>query len=78
MSRRLQTAAGGAFVARLGGDEFTIIATDGEQPAAAEALAEQILAAIADEFDIDGHQLRTGISIGIAIYPGRRRRTPRR
>ena len=69
ISRRLQAAAGGAFVARLGGDEFTVISTDGEQPAAAEALAEKIRAAIATEFDIDSHQVRTGNSIGISIFP---------
>ncbi len=69
ISRRLQSAAGGAFVARLGGDEFTVISTDGEQPAAAEALAEQILTVMAAEFEIDGHQVRTGCSIGISIFP---------
>jgi diguanylate cyclase (GGDEF)-like protein/PAS domain S-box-containing protein len=69
ISRRLQMTAGGAFVARLGGDEFTIISTEGTQPAAAGALAEQILAAVAEEFNIDGQQLRCNISIGISIYP---------
>jgi diguanylate cyclase (GGDEF)-like protein/PAS domain S-box-containing protein len=69
IARRLQKTIGGAFVARLGGDEFTIISTEGEQPAAAGALAEQILAAVAEEFNIDGQQLRCNISIGISIYP---------
>jgi diguanylate cyclase (GGDEF)-like protein/PAS domain S-box-containing protein len=69
ISRRLQKAIGGAFVARLGGDEFTVISTDGEQPAAAEALAEQILAAVGEEIEIKGRQLRCGMSIGISIFP---------
>lgn len=69
LSRRLQAAVGGAFIARLSGDEFTVIATDGEQPAAAENLADRLLATTADEFVIDGRSLHTGLSIGIAIFP---------
>ncbi len=69
IARRLQKTIGGAFVARLGGDEFTIISTDGEQPAAAEALAQQIIAAVAEDTNIDGHHLRSAISIGISIFP---------
>lgn len=69
ISRRLQKTIGGAFVARLGGDEFTVISIDGEQPAAAEALADQVLTAVAEEFNIDGHQLRLSISIGVSIFP---------
>ena len=46
LSTRLQAAVGGAFLARLGGDEFVVIATDGEQPAAAEAMADRLLAAV--------------------------------
>jgi predicted signal transduction protein with EAL and GGDEF domain len=56
-------------VARLGGDEFTVIATDGEQPAAAEKLADRLLAATSEDFVIDGRSLRAGLSIGIAIFP---------
>ncbi len=69
VSRRLQETAGGAFVARLGGDEFTVVATDGEQPAAAEALASKILSVMAEEFVIGGQRLRTGVSIGIVVFP---------
>jgi diguanylate cyclase (GGDEF)-like protein/PAS domain S-box-containing protein len=69
VSRRLQAAAGGAFVARLSGDEFTVIATDGTQPATAEALADKLIEVCAEEFSIDGQQLRTGLSIGVAVFP---------
>jgi len=69
MAKRLQAAVGGAFVARLGGDEFTVIATDGEQPRAAEELADRMLAAMAEDFQIDGRPLRLGLSVGVAIYP---------
>jgi diguanylate cyclase (GGDEF)-like protein/PAS domain S-box-containing protein len=66
---RLQEAMNGAFLARFGSDEFTVIAVDGRQPAAAEALADRIIRSVGEDFDIDGEQLRAGISIGIAIYP---------
>ena len=38
-----QAAAQGAFIARIGGDEFTLLLATGEQPAAAEALADRLL-----------------------------------
>ncbi len=69
MSRRLQATIGGAFLARLNGDEFTVIATDGEFPGAAEAMAAKILASMSDDYIIDGQHVRGGMSVGIAIYP---------
>ncbi len=69
LGRRLQTSAQGAFIARLGGDEFVVIVTDGAQPAAAAALAAQMLATVADDFEIEGHRLKCGMTIGGAIYP---------
>ncbi len=69
VARRLQAAAGGAFVARLGGDEFAVILAEGEQPVAAAALAERLLAVHADDFEVEGHCLKLGMSIGVAIYP---------
>jgi diguanylate cyclase (GGDEF)-like protein/PAS domain S-box-containing protein len=69
VAERLGTAAGGAFLARQGGDEFALIASGGAQPAGATALAERLMAAVADDFDVDGHHLHIGLSVGIAIYP---------
>jgi diguanylate cyclase (GGDEF)-like protein/PAS domain S-box-containing protein len=67
MSRRLREAAGEAFLARLGGDEFALVANGAA--AAAAALAERLLNGVAEECDIEGHRLRTTLSIGIAIRP---------
>jgi diguanylate cyclase (GGDEF)-like protein/PAS domain S-box-containing protein len=69
LSKRLQAAVGGAFVARVGGDEFVVIATDGEQPAAAEAMADRLLEAIKEPLILNGHPVGIGVSIGIAIFP---------
>jgi diguanylate cyclase (GGDEF)-like protein/PAS domain S-box-containing protein len=69
VSRRLQAVAESAFLARLGGDEFMLISADGPQPSTAEALAERLQGAVVDEIEIEGHQLRIGLSIGVAIFP---------
>ena len=68
-ARRLQTAAGSTFLARVGGDEFTLVMNSGLQPATAEALGERLLSAFQDSFDVDGHRLQLGLSIGGAVYP---------
>jgi predicted signal transduction protein with EAL and GGDEF domain len=65
----MTTAADGAFLARVGGDEFTLIAAEAGTPEAAEDLAERLLAALADEFLVEGHQVRMGLSVGVALYP---------
>jgi len=66
---RLTEACDGAFVARLGGDEFTVVSELGPQPAGAEALADRLYAAFAADMEIQGHPLRTGLTIGVGIYP---------
>jgi len=59
----------GAFLARVGGDEFAVIVTENPVPSVAARLAERLIASVADTFKIEGHHLRVGLSIGIAIYP---------
>src|SRR5450759_3585009 len=69
IARRLQAAAGETFLARLGGDEFAVILAGGAQPAGAAVLAERLLATLLDDFKVEGHCLKLGMSIGVAIYP---------
>jgi diguanylate cyclase (GGDEF)-like protein len=67
---RLQASARPTdLVARLGGDEFAIVQTGTEQPFGATALATRLIAAIAKPFELDGHQVVTGASVGISIAP---------
>jgi diguanylate cyclase (GGDEF)-like protein/PAS domain S-box-containing protein len=69
VTARMKDAAEGAFVARLGGDEFTFICETGPQPTTTEILAERLQASVAGDIEIAGHQLRIGLSVGVAIFP---------
>src|ERR1700744_6051292 len=68
VSRRIQTSARGGVVARLSGDEFGLI-IDGKQPVAGRLLAEQLADVLANEFQIDGKSVRTGVTTGISVFP---------
>jgi diguanylate cyclase (GGDEF)-like protein len=57
-------------VARLGGDEFAVIQISGiNQRDQAMALANRILSAITEPYDIDGRKIVIGTSIGITLAP---------
>jgi diguanylate cyclase (GGDEF)-like protein/PAS domain S-box-containing protein len=56
--------------ARLGGDEFAILMTSVDEPAEVAALARRFLAEIGEPFDVMGHQVLIGASVGIALAPG--------
>lgn len=59
------------LLARLGGDEFMLLPQiPHPSPATALTFAERLHQAVAAPFDVDGQQLRLGISVGIAIPPG--------
>ena len=55
-------------IARLGGDEFTLILQDLKGVDGAATAAQRIINEIAKPFYIDGHEIHTTVSIGIAIY----------
>ena len=60
-------------IARMGGDEFAIVQAGLAQIADATSLAERVIAALSEPFDIDGHHVVIGTSVGIATGPiGRR------
>jgi diguanylate cyclase (GGDEF)-like protein len=58
----------GDLIARLGGDEFAIL-VGGENLKAIDQLANRIIEAIGLPFLIDGYEVSTGASIGIAYAP---------
>jgi diguanylate cyclase (GGDEF)-like protein/PAS domain S-box-containing protein len=57
----------GDTVARLGGDEFTILLEDLSEPEDAIEVAQRVQDAVSQPFNIDGHEVFTTASIGIAL-----------
>lgn len=57
------------LAARMGGDEFMCLIGPLEQPQQASLVAKRILAEFEKPMSVDGHQLKIGTSIGIAVAP---------
>ena len=57
-------------IARFGGDEFAVTQVAVEQPAAATKLAERMVAVLGEPYEIDGHHIVIGASVGVAVSPG--------
>jgi diguanylate cyclase (GGDEF)-like protein len=56
-------------ISRVGGDEFAIIQTDINDATDAERLALRLSEVIAEPYDLGGHMVVVGTSIGIAVAP---------
>lgn len=56
-------------VCRQGGDEFLIILSAMHDTDRIAKVADKILEKMASPFNIEGHQLFTSMSIGVAVYP---------
>ncbi|MDQ1343559.1 MAG: hypothetical protein QG650_278 [Patescibacteria group bacterium] len=56
-------------VARQGGDEFLIVLPDLHDAAYAGNVAEKIVLVLSEPFELRGHEVHIGASIGIATYP---------
>jgi diguanylate cyclase (GGDEF)-like protein len=55
-------------IARIGGDEFCAI-IEGVERVVAEKLAMKLASLLEPPFQVNGHTLQVGASIGIAVYP---------
>ncbi|HKR01336.1 MAG TPA: EAL domain-containing protein [Pyrinomonadaceae bacterium] len=68
IARRLEICLRpGDTVARLGGDEFTVLLEDLASVTEAIEVAERLQKALARPFNLDGHEVFTTVSIGIAL-----------
>jgi diguanylate cyclase (GGDEF)-like protein len=56
-------------VARVGGDEFVILLPNLPNELQAIATAEKVVSALVNPFQVAGHTLKIGVSVGIALYP---------
>jgi diguanylate cyclase (GGDEF)-like protein len=59
----------GDTIARMGGDEFAIVQGSLAQVSDATALAQRVITLIGEPYEIEGHQVITGTSVGIAVAP---------
>ena len=57
------------MITRFGGDEFVVLQTGTQQRADAQRLSQRLAKTLAEPFNIDGHRIDIGASIGIAIAP---------
>jgi len=55
-------------VARLGGDEFAIVCAL-DHPDEAVAIGQRLLEVVGEPAQCDGHQLRSSVSVGVAVAP---------
>jgi diguanylate cyclase len=70
--RRLRAVCarrGEDIVARVGGDEFAVLLRQPEAPDGPGIVAQRILDALSEPFEVEGVKLRTSASIGIALFP---------
>jgi diguanylate cyclase (GGDEF)-like protein len=56
-------------VARTGGDEFSVILEEPTSRSAAELVRHSLLQLLNDTLQLEGHTVRIGASIGIALFP---------
>ncbi len=70
VAERLRGLAGETdTIARTGGDEFVIVQATIADPAEATSLAQRVIDALSEPYDIGGQQAVIGVSIGISVGP---------
>lgn len=57
------------MVGRMEGDEFVVVLSHIDLPDNAGIVAQKIIDQIREAFLVDGHQVFTGCSIGVSVYP---------
>ncbi len=69
VARRLQATSSRHFLARAEGEEFALISVEAPSSDIAAALADNLIAAFAEPFVLDGEQFTVGLSIGATFFP---------
>ncbi len=68
-NRLKQALPTNGVLARLGGDEFAVVVTSVESRPLLEAMANSLTEVVGQTYEIDGHRIRSSVSIGIAVGP---------
>ncbi|MFC0204778.1 putative bifunctional diguanylate cyclase/phosphodiesterase [Novosphingobium soli] len=58
-----------ALCGRLGGDEFAVVLRDAAGPDAVERVARRVIERLSEPYEVDGHTLFVGVSVGSAVGP---------
>jgi diguanylate cyclase (GGDEF)-like protein len=70
VARRLRFAVRASdTVSRQGGDEFLVVLPDIDSDEDAARVAEKLIAAVLEPFELSGTEVAIGVSIGIVCYP---------
>lgn len=71
VSRRVRASLGeNCFMARFGGDEFALlIPEESDSPLQAMACASSVVESLSKPFDLAGHEVHIGVSVGTTVYP---------
>ena len=56
-------------VCRQGGDEFVVLLPGLDGPQQSTVVARKVLAVCQAPFDLQGHEVRVGLSAGLALFP---------
>jgi len=67
--RLVDEVAADGHVGRMGGDEFAIVVNDAQSRKKVEQLADRIIQAIKEPYQVDQTEIRIGVSIGCAFGP---------
>lgn len=57
-------------VSRIGGDEFILLLDHMDDPQEAGLVSQRLIERLSQPYEVMGHTLYSGVSIGIAVYPG--------
>lgn len=70
VAERLRTVMAGKHICgRLGGDEFAVVMRNVSSPKVIEKLAERLIESISRGYEVNGHTLYVGASVGYAMGP---------
>jgi diguanylate cyclase (GGDEF)-like protein len=63
------TLSAASIIARFGGDEFVVLLPQQRSRREAAQAAERVISALSEIYEVNGHQIVIGASVGIAVMP---------